>query len=698
MRASRGDHMPEPLWHACLNALAFCRDGAALAHEWSKGDDRYDPAEVDAKLARAKALTGPTLCSRFDELNSSLCARCVHRGKLSSPVSLGRSSAPEPVSVQPPAEAEALEPLPDPFIWGPNGAVLFAMEKGGRATNVMVTQYPVVVRAVGRSEGGAHRHLAVLRHWRPHEGWKEAEVPMKALASSQSAAEVAAYGIVVHEADLWRRYVRQSIDNLAAKEASKVIYEQFGWKNDRRAFLLGNRLYANGAYVDVACSQELNHRARHLRPGGMKGKGDLLGWKAAADRLGAPGSEAQLFAIVASAAAPLMHLYGGQEGGAIVSLVSHSGGRGKTTALNAAATFWGDPSGLEMIAIDTRVAKGITLGAAGNAPIVFDELRERDPESLRDFVQMFTTGRDKLRGTQEGTLVHTASAWQTILITASNKSLVEAIRQTQGSTAMATRILEFDMPQLQNNLDLTLDRRLLENPGWAGERYLQGLTLQDPNVLQQALEQSSTALVKQHQLASTERFWARALGAVRVAGILLDQLGILSFSPDRLVQWAITELLREARRLRVPDDAEEPSGFRPTEDAINTVLHMLGDFVSNHLDCVLTVEGAPKRGHQEVPVRVPTRRVLMRLELKTQRLFIHQAELRKWFSQRDMSWTEARRCLLAAGVMEPKSAPVSLGAGTTLPTLPVPAFVTKLDHPRLFGLTPVMKPAVVPMG
>ena len=96
MRDTRGI-MPEPTWYSCIGVLAFCKDGEALAHEWSKGDERYSADETHAKFAACRELTGPTRCERFvglDDVTRARCDACQHKGKISTPTSLGQFASP----------------------------------------------------------------------------------------------------------------------------------------------------------------------------------------------------------------------------------------------------------------------------------------------------------------------------------------------------------------------------------------------------------------------------------------------------------------------------------------------------------------------------------------------------------------------------------------------------------------------------
>jgi hypothetical protein len=84
----KGD-VPEPEWRAMLGIVKFSTEGADLAHEWSNGYDGYSYDETQRKFDRYEG-TGPTLCSSFERFNRAACDACPHRGKVSTPLSLGR--------------------------------------------------------------------------------------------------------------------------------------------------------------------------------------------------------------------------------------------------------------------------------------------------------------------------------------------------------------------------------------------------------------------------------------------------------------------------------------------------------------------------------------------------------------------------------------------------------------------------------
>lgn len=88
--------LSEPEWYALLSIVGRCKDGEAVAHEWSKPYAKYSQEETSAKLLQALEASGPRTC---DNIRNSLggeplCAACPHWAKITSPIELGR---PDPI-------------------------------------------------------------------------------------------------------------------------------------------------------------------------------------------------------------------------------------------------------------------------------------------------------------------------------------------------------------------------------------------------------------------------------------------------------------------------------------------------------------------------------------------------------------------------------------------------------------------------
>jgi hypothetical protein len=80
--ATGGNDEPYPLWYEGHLTLAhFCVDGHTLAHEVSKGDPRYDAANVDKHIQQVAAEVarkglGAPLCKSYNGYRTGVCTTC----------------------------------------------------------------------------------------------------------------------------------------------------------------------------------------------------------------------------------------------------------------------------------------------------------------------------------------------------------------------------------------------------------------------------------------------------------------------------------------------------------------------------------------------------------------------------------------------------------------------------------------------
>ncbi len=98
--AANPSGMPEPVHHAAAGVFARCTpDGRDHFKRLSRGyrgqsadyTDTWCEMAMDRNVA---ATTGPTTCARFEALNPGGCNGCPHRGKITSPIMLGRRHLP----------------------------------------------------------------------------------------------------------------------------------------------------------------------------------------------------------------------------------------------------------------------------------------------------------------------------------------------------------------------------------------------------------------------------------------------------------------------------------------------------------------------------------------------------------------------------------------------------------------------------
>jgi hypothetical protein len=680
----------EPIWHAALGLMAFCVDGTATAHGWSSPEWF---TQIDEKIARNREF-GPTTCARFESLNPKGCESCAFKGKITSPIQLGRVQRTVPVRDTSPihdvgtggsAAEKTLPNIPDGYEWQGRSLIVRGEKGQGVPTTELISKYPVYLESVQTGEVGGGYSLSMKLEL-PHEPMQSIIMSSKTFFSASGLSEIAGQGVMVHNPDLFRKYVRESVDKWNGDNKLERRYDQFGWKDEDTAFLFGSNLYTSTNCRPVIGSDEIQARSQYLGP---RRNGSIGAWSNAANQLFALGHEVQAFALLSSFAAPLMRFHSSGEGGAIVSLVSDKSGTGKTTALEAAASVWGRLKGTQIIDDDTNVAKGLKLAVFGNIACTYDELYNRDPEVIRRFVLMFTNGRDKDRGTADGTLRHVRAEWQTILLLASNNSIVDILSSMDGTDAPAYRVLEFimDTPAtMDKRRGDVLKQQLDANSGYAADVYLRSLIQPDTlKYIKTALPKWTEEIWNRTGLDKEHRFWVRTIASVIAAGAVVRSCGLLDFSVDRISGWAI-EQVQQKKTLH-----GELAGHR-------TPISMLVSFLDQHLLDTIVVPKSFKPGPNQTShvLLEPRRSLLIRHELVDGRIYIEEQTLKKWLVKVGVNSESFYKELKEKGILG-NTRRITLGAGTPHSTGQVTALEIVSDHPAMSGHLKVVEGIVTPM-
>lgn len=564
--------------------------------------------------------------------------------------------------------------------------LIFATEnRKGEAAEEIISPYPLYLAAVQTSEDG-ERYSLCYHHWLPNQKVQEIKIGAGELHGPAGRSKLAELGAIIFDMDLFKQYTQKAQKMLTDQTAPGMRFEQFGWKNDERGFVVGGTLYEGGQAVPAAVSPLLGERARFLGP---KPKGSLRDWSLAANTLFQAGNEAQSFALLASFATPFMRMHNQLEGGAIVSLVTPESARGKTTALEAVASVWGEIKGLKITNRDTMNAKGILLGALCNVPVVYDEIMMKDPVVLYEYVQDFTNGRDRARATADGGLKQQRAEWQTLLFTASNKSLVEQLMANpENHDAMQFRVIElpvaFDKTLAAHGDDMR--RELVRNAGHAADTYLRYIT--QPAAIAHAktvLPQLYKQITALHNFAPEHRYWVRVLSAVALAGMFVRHLGILDCSVQRVVDWTARHLLE-----RVGD---------ATVTGRNSAPNLIVGFMDAHVRGRLVMARAFKAGdNSNHPLHEPADALVQRIDIAEEQAIISETILRRWLLKNGGNWAQFKQELVQNGLG--KFGFRTLGAGTKWVSGQTHVVEINLKHSALSGIMATvveLKPTIQPV-
>lgn len=372
-----------------------------------------------------------------------------------------------------------------------------------------------------------------------------------------------------------------------------------------------------------------------------------------------------------------MRFHSTDEGGAILCLVGPPG-TGKTTALDAAGSVWGQHRALDLNTFDTRASRGVNLGVLGNLPVLYDELEKQDSDVLREFVTIFTAGRDRARATVDGGIRHEARTWQTIVIAAANRSVVELVARQDDNDALASRILEFPghLPAGMSDREGTdLRNEMKMNCGFAADLYIRYLV--QPEVtkwIREMLKAKTDEVWARTGLKSEHRFWVRTIGSVWVASLLVEKAGLLAFSPQRLIDWAIAQV--------TPAVVVEPHVY-----AQQRALSTLAEYLYAHVGEMVRVPGPFRAGVKSVtPQTQFLRKISIRCENEPRRFLVAEKPFKEWLLKKDIPAAQCLKDLWEAGVAARKSRLVTLTAGTDIPGGQVLCVEVNGQHPALSGV------------
>ncbi len=654
-----GGAVDEPLWYAHLCLLASCADGEKLAHDWSSGDERYSYEDTARKLEQGRRNSGPTTCERFQSLNPTGCAGCPHFGRVVSPIQLGRTQAAEPAAADGASPFTAtssgtewdgviLPPPPSPFRRSLNGALITShLNDEGVSEWVTVYKCPLFLDNIREHEQAGSMSL-VFRHWLPKEGWLEINVPWTDRSQKAVINHMGSQKLNVpraRERDMLN-FIEASIDEFQSHKRTAMEYAQFGWRNDFNEFVLGSELYTSGVKggKPIGVTQELVSRAKQMRP-----YGTFEAWRSAAQPLFV--HEQQGLMVVAGFASVLMRFVT-EMTGIIIAAVSPEPRLGKTMGLVAARSIWGDDNAIDIATNDTANSRFRMLAVLNGLPSTWDDMRKsNDPEIIKQFVLSFSQGRDKNRLDKSGAMRSNISGWSSILLATSNISIAELVGH-DGETAQQSRILEYrfqPMEGMKFSDGQNYERILRANRGHAGRRFVEALML--PGMvpwLQKAVPEYVREFEK--QLARSDAsFYATFLGCMKAAAEILNKTGMLEFSVDRLIIFAV--------------ESANAMGRMMEENKVNPI-EVLTRFINDNWANALVVNEAFKPKHEASIRKLPGQKLFVRYELAPARIYIDRDAFKQWCRPRNIMFRDIVERLAKKGIVIEQQKRINLGAGT----------------------------------
>lgn len=530
VRDSKGV-VDEPHWRAALSVLKRCEDSDRYIHEWSKGDDRYDPAQTQQK---ADATAGPATCAHFYEINPEGCAGCPWWGKITSPVQI-QPAAPKRTREEQESQPWKVGQL-GAFTYTDAGIYFSPTAKQGEQPTEpeRLTMFPIWVREVEvrarfimeQSES------SIVLHWCGLDG-KVRENRMEQWLLSDKRAFMQwmhenAIGVGVLNVPSTMTAINQLTRNLIQKRGTSLFYDRLGWTPE--GFVLGEQLITPKGIIPAKTHS--SSRIVEIKP-----KGDLDSWCKAVRPLGHdPKFNWLAFSVLAGLGSPLLSL--GQRQSAVISLVGPSGA-GKTISAKLALSPFGDPDMLAQGSLSSTNAVERQLSACHHAPFMMDEITQFSEQRIGNLIFMAAngTGRDTL--TQDRKM-RTPGTWCNAVFTTSNQPILE-LAQNKIKEAQRRRVLELPYGESINKEDARLVLpAITDHFGQAALPFLQQVaTLRGK--MPELFDKVEAQLEQYGALPDANRFGLWSLTSAWIAGWIADKVGLFHWDYDRIVKSAIVE-------------------------------------------------------------------------------------------------------------------------------------------------------------
>lgn len=667
----------EPQWYAMVGCLRHAEKGIPAVHAMSKGYPGYDASETDAKIQQhIDGGFGPSTCVAFENANPGGCDGCPFKGKVTTPLQLGRERQP---LAAPTVDVKthtgqtlklALPPAPSPYkrvanASGKTVVMVTVTNADDHEEDIEVYDHDLFPCGLYFDERQSKYFVSIRRHL-PKDGWADFDVALGSFFDKRNLAiTLGDIGVVpmLHNLEHLVTYMHAYIKQLQESAKAAVVYAKMGWRDDDQ-FILPDRVITKAGSEVVAPGRNTINALRWVEP-----RGDLEEWKSVARLYEAPGLESLQFAFGLGFACPLFRFTNYE--GMLVSLVGDAG-CGKSSAALLANSVWGHKRvGWADSQHDTIKAFYNKLGVLNNLPVTYDEITNLEAGDLSDLCYSVSKGEGRQRLNQDGSAKEDFGSWQTMMLVTSNASLHSRLTLAKAdSSAEAARVFEYYVPShtLSKHVADTYFDKLNYHFGLAGPIYME-YVMNNINSIRDRVQYWMKVVDRQAEVSSGERFWSAAPACVLSGFEVSNTLGLTNVDIPRLLQFVVQAI----GKMRVSVSTAVRSGFT-----------ILSDYLNSNLDKTLTLGSEPQPGRVALITQEPRGKLCIRYEQWRERLFIDRADFRKYCAQQSLDPAKLREELVKHNVLVDE-ARVVLGKNTNFGRGQTWCWVLDMASPMMGG-------------
>lgn len=531
-----------PLWFITAAIANFCVEGRDALHEMSNQHPTYTAVATDelfdriANAQKSRDMGWPK-CEKVAAYGAKECQNCPLLAKKKSPLNFVMAQANDQPDMT----------LPERYVRNPDGLIMYrTVDDSGQPITYPICAYPMIHGWLSNDPWTLHFTTKMENQRR-----RSIEIPCEVITAKDSLGKyLGGRGFFCSEKDYktLKEFLVAWLRKLQNSKDSVISASPFGWSvvdGKLEGFAYGGRVWMKDNDRPAANPDAV--LAYQYSPRGNREAWDQL-VKVICDQ-----HRPALNAILASSfAAPLVRFTG--HPGLILNAYSPESGIGKTTAMKAAQSVWGDPVRAMQGLSDTSNSVLNKMGHIKALPMYWDEIKSE--AQVKRFCQVvfdLTRGSEKSRLNADSTL-KMSGTWQTMMTSASNDSLIDPMAREVGSTTAGLyRMFEYIVPPgtLQSNDTGAVQRLtgdLNDNFGHAGLLYAKFLGANHERVKNEVAKEQDE-LSRDNGGRQDERFWFGTMAVVIKGAEYANELGLTQIDVPGLKDFLVAVLAENRRQV-----------------------------------------------------------------------------------------------------------------------------------------------------
>lgn len=559
MRDTKGDLGYEP-WRGVIGILTHCENGRKIAEDWSSNREETGHTSIDWDIKYDTWGAGPTTCEFFQGCNPTGCDGCAMKGKIKTPLVLGRQMPENEATVEEVVTEEGttveaeIPALLSGYTYSNGVMARLVPDKEGVLQPHPFSSIMFYPTSRIRTQEGTYR-IGMRMHL-PHHKVRDFDMPTEALASNTDMLRsLAKYELLQSNhkdaGNHMAAYLRDQLQELKRTVEEVNTLTTFGWRDDMSGFLIGDRLYHKDGTVRKVL---IGGYAAAYKSALPEPRGSMERYASALNYMyNRAGSEHWQYAICSGWGSVLSPFGEDTYRGLLVALSGGDTGKGKTTACFSSLYAFGNANDMALKSEkgSTENAMWSTLGAFNNLPILVDELTSMEPAKFSDMAYGVSRGEDKKRMASRGGSVGFAekNVWCMSPFVTGNKDFHGLLAANQAnSQAEAVRLIQIQVdryPIIKIDEDEQVEAQLVQqavdamkaNQGSAGDVMLRHIVTHQRQIADEV--RSMMNELTKHLPTPRYRFYRNHGACTLTAARIAKDLGIVDFDMDALFEFTV---------------------------------------------------------------------------------------------------------------------------------------------------------------